>query len=298
MPLTPSQRVTIMREIAQRLTNQDWTLANLTLKEFGFPQTADWEGGLRDYVLSMIEGGDGDLLVELARHLGFELQSTPQRPEPSFWKARMFKLFISHLATYRRFAAELQASLLRFGISGFVAHNDIEPTNEWQTAIEHGLATCDALIALLHPGFHQSNWTDQEIGFAMGRGLPVCSVKLGGEPYGFINKFQAFDGNGKSADLLANELFDAYRKNKQTQGEMADILVRLFENSHSFAAATTTIGHLEELRVWEASFSERLLAAAKTNDQIFGARGVTRRVDALIDRWAKKGIPISLRVSF
>ena len=30
--------------------------------------------------------------------------------------------------------------------------------------IETVLATCDALVALLHDKFHASKWTDQEIG--------------------------------------------------------------------------------------------------------------------------------------
>jgi TIR domain len=279
-----------MREIAQRLMDEDWSLIDLTLRQFGLPILQQWNGGTKDYILRMIEDGKEDVLVELARHLGFQLQSTESSPEPTFWKEGTFRLFISHLAKHRRFAAELQASLVRFGIWGFVAHSDIEPTQEWQIAIETALATCDALVALLHSDFHQSSWTDQEIGFAMGRGLPVSSVRLGQDPYGFIGRFQAFDGKSKSADALASELFDAYRKNKQTQGKMADILVRLFIESRSFATVRDRIGYLEELEVWEASFSERVLAAAKSNDQIFGSWGVTDRVNALINRWAKKGV--------
>jgi hypothetical protein len=42
----------------------------------------------------------------------------------------MFRLFVSHLATEREFAAELQEALLNFGISCFIAHNDIEPAQE------------------------------------------------------------------------------------------------------------------------------------------------------------------------
>jgi nucleoside 2-deoxyribosyltransferase len=56
---------------------------------------------------------------------------------------------------------------------------NIEPTKEWQNEIEAALSTCDALVALLHPGFHVSMWTDQEIGYAMGRGIPVYSVGFG-----------------------------------------------------------------------------------------------------------------------
>ncbi|MGY2982675.1 hypothetical protein ACVI1K_000022 [Bradyrhizobium sp. USDA 4508] len=40
-------------------------------------------------------------------------------------------------------------------------------------------------------GFHESNWTDQEIGFALGRGVMVVAVNLGRNPYGFIGDMHA-----------------------------------------------------------------------------------------------------------
>jgi nucleoside 2-deoxyribosyltransferase len=144
---------------------------------------------------------------------------------------KVFRLFVSHLATHRVFAADLQTALLDFGISGFVAHNDIEPTQEWQTQIETALATCDALIALLHSDFHASNWTDQEIGFAMGRGAPTFAVRLGQVPYGFISRFQAFNGDNKAAVALAREIFDAFRRNKQTQLRIGQVLVGLLKRA-------------------------------------------------------------------
>jgi hypothetical protein len=201
----------------------------------------------------------------------------------------MLRLFLTHLATHRRFVADLQEALWDYGISGFVAHNDIEPTQEWQTQIETALATCDALVALLHPDFHLSNWTDQEIGFAMGRGAPVFSVRFGQDPYGFIGRFQAFDGRGKTAQQLARELFEAYRKNKQTEAVMAAALVKLLEETNNFAAAKERIGYLEELETWDASFSARVKGALKNNSQVSDAWGVPDRINALVRKWAKKG---------
>ncbi len=60
----------------------------------------------------------------------------------------------------------------------------------------------------MHDGFKESNWTDQEVGFAMGRGLPVFSIRFDQDPYGFIGRFQAFNGNGKTVENLAREIFD------------------------------------------------------------------------------------------
>ena len=197
----------------------------------------------------------------------------------------MLKVFLSHLAANRQFAGALQQCLLEYGISCFVAHNDIEPTTEWVVEIEMALATCDAAVALLTPNFHKSNWTDQELGFAMGRGLPVFAVHLGQTPYGFIGRFQAFDGQGKTPPTLAKELFDAYRKNKQTQRRMAEVLVGLFEESGSFAQTKQLMDYLEELEVWDRSFATRIRAAVRGNGQVRQAFGVPDRVERLAKEW-------------
>lgn len=280
-----------MKEITARLHAEEWALIDVTLKQFSLPWSNEWTGTKDAYLLRMIEDAPDQALIDLAQHVGFQFQDvTTSRIDPPFWRKEMFRLFVSHLSTHRAFAAQLQEALLEFGISCFVAHNDIEPTEEWQTQIETALATCDALVALLHPGFHASNWTDQEIGFAMGRGASAFAVRFGQDPYGFIGRFQAFNGNTKTAIALARELFDAYRKNKQTQRRMSEVLVGLFEQSGSFASAKTRIGYLEELTLWDSSFSTRVRSALKNNSQISGSWGVPERIKTLVKKWSKSDL--------
>lgn len=288
MPLSASKRITLLTEISARLQMEEWPLIDLTLSQFGLPTTAEWQGGSKSaYVIEMSKSANDNLLIELAQHVGYLFEEIPKPGiDPPFWRKRMFCLFISHLSSEKVFAAELQEALLAYGISGFVAHNDIEPTLEWQTQIETALATADALVALLHPAFHASNWTDQEIGFAMGRGLPVFAVRFGQDPYGFIGRFQGFVGGGKTPEALARELFDSYRKNKQSQKRMGEVLLNLFEDSSSFIAAKARIGYLEQLEVWDSSFVPRLEAAAEANSQISGSWGVSERVEILAKKWA------------
>lgn len=285
MALTPSQRITLLREIADRLSQEDYNLIDTTLRQFSLPWSDRWQGPVNSYVLSMTERGSDEQLIDLASHLGYRLEMAALPVKPSFWRQGMLRLFVSHLAKYRKYAAELQHALSPYGISAFVAHNDIEPTSEWQMQIETALSTCEALIALLHPNFHDSKWTDQEIGFAMGRGLSVCAVKFGQVPYGFIARFQAFEGDDCTPAELAEELFESYLKNKRTERRMAEILVSLFQDSASFAEAKARIRFLEELQVWDASFSHRIQSAADSNSQIFGAFGVPERVKALVNKW-------------
>ena len=73
MTLTPSDRVRIISEIGRRLGTSEWTLIDLTLRQFGLPWTDDWRGnGLDNYVMSMIQDGPDDVLRSLGRHLDYE----------------------------------------------------------------------------------------------------------------------------------------------------------------------------------------------------------------------------------
>jgi hypothetical protein len=286
--LSPSQRIKLISEISKRLATESWSLIDLTLKQFKLPWTDNWQGEKDSYIVNMTEEASDETLVELGSHLGFELSvSTVSTVEPKFWSKGYFRIFISHLSVYQELAGQIQDALGKFGITAFVAHKDVEPTTEWQNEIETALATADALIALLHPNFHESKWTDQEVGYAMGRAIPTFAVRLGQDPYGFIGRFQAFNGKSKSASGIAQELFEAFLKHKQTQRRMAEILIRLFEKSGSFADAKLYISYLEQLETWDDAFSKRIAEAVDNNSQVRDSFGVPARVTSLIKKWKK-----------
>jgi hypothetical protein len=289
MSFSPSQRIKLIKQISERLSGESWSIIDLTLKQFSLPTSDEGSGSTSHYVIAMTERAPDQILIDLAQHLGVPIEAASvSYIEPGFWSKGLLRIFISHIAAHKAWAAQLQEALLQFGISGFVAHNDIEPTLEWQDEIELALSTCDALVALLHARFHESKWTDQEIGFAMGRNVPVFSIKLGELPYGFIGKFQAFNGKNNEPYELAEDIFNACRKHKQTKGIIAQTLVTLFENSNNFAEAKHRIGYLEELDSWEPTFSKRIQDAVKNNNQIEYSWGVADRVNALAKKWSEK----------
>ena len=115
------------------------------------------------------------------------------------WKEDGFRVFLSHKSEFRKEAAAIKDRLRLFGIAAFVAHEDIHPTRAWQDEIECALATMDGFVALMTEDFHDSHWTDQEVGYAVARGAPIIAVRLGTDPYGFIGRFQALSGTWQEA---------------------------------------------------------------------------------------------------
>lgn len=133
------------------------------------------------------------------------------------WHRGTFRLFLSHVSAHKLAVSSLQSELALRGISAFVAHEDIIPSFEWQKEIELALRSMHALAALLTPDFHPSNWTDQEVGFALGRGIPVVPVRLGADPYGFIGKYQGISGTLPKPRHLADLLVRALLRQHSTK---------------------------------------------------------------------------------
>lgn len=126
---------------------------------------------------------------------------------PANWKdTKAFRLFISHISKDKLIATRLKTALAKYDIAGFVAHEDIQPTLAWLDEVERGLQTMDAMIAVHTPGFSVSNWTQQEIGYALGRGVKVVSFKMGEDPTGFIGKHQALPRRNRTAEQIAEEV--------------------------------------------------------------------------------------------
>lgn len=102
------------------------------------------------------------------------------------------KVFISHRDTKKTFAQQIKTSLEPLGISCFVAHVDIDVNEEWLRTIDNAMRTSDLCLPLLTEDFYESNWTNQEIGFAYGFGIPIISIKTPKDPLGFISTRQGF----------------------------------------------------------------------------------------------------------
>ena len=291
MSFSAPQRAALKIKIARKLSESVFVEIDAILLEFGISAKEGSYPNTYFYALEMLNGIDDITLTQLAELFGFDVDpaletNLPLSKEttfPTFWKNDSLKVFISHISQHKEYASELQAELEKFGITAFVAHEDIEPDEAWQDEIEKALKTCDSLIALLHPNFNQSTWTDQEIGFALGRGIPVFSVRLGMDPYGLFGRKQAFNGNQKKPYLIADELFEAYIKHEKTAIKVADMLVNLFVESDTFAKAKKHIGLLEKLSHWKQDYNKRLGDAVDENDQIKNSFGVPERVRILIE---------------
>lgn len=197
------------------------------------------------------------------------------------WEPDTLHLFLSHVSAHKEHVGEMKAALRRYGISAFVAHEDIEPNLEWQNEIELALGSMHALCALLTPEFHGSNWTDQEVGFALGRSVPVISVRLGMDPYGFIGKNQGLRGKLDSPAPLALSISEILLREARTKIVMRDALVGGLVQAKSFATAKQVATMLTTVTGFSAGQLERLTTACQENPQVRGSWGVFEMINSL-----------------
>lgn len=108
------------------------------------------------------------------------------------WAPNSLKIFISHKDAKKLEAHQLSQALREFGISAFVAHDHIQPMEQWKNEIQKGLESMDGFIAMISKEFYSSVWTNQEMGYALARNVPVFLYSIDGtNPEGFNLDIQA-----------------------------------------------------------------------------------------------------------
>lgn len=281
--MKPSDRIHLIRDVAQALGQESWNLIDLTLRQFGLPWTDNWQGGndRKAYVMDMISESSDVALLELGKHVGAvsELETVEA---PTFWQEQKPRLFISHLSSTKKVVGALKVALESFGLAAFVAHDDIEPTREWQDEIEAALSTMDAMIAVLVPGFAESKWTDQEVGVAIGRRIPIVPLKAGLDPYGFIGKYQELQVKGKKHDAVAVEVTEILAGKPQIASKISRALVDKLKTSESWARSKSLMDLIEKCRNFSPEAVADLRAAAADNDEVGSAWGVPERIAKVV----------------
>jgi TIR domain len=213
---------------------------------------------------------DDSLLKQHCRIIASRLvrghRVTTPTDQKRIWGDEGFRVFLSHKAGVKKETAELKERLALFGISAFVAHTDIKPTKEWQEEIENALASMQAFVALLTSTFHESDWTDQEVGYALARGVPLIAVKLGLNPYGFIGKFQALSCDWNNAPLeIAKLLIE--------QPQMIDAFVDAAPRCGSYDNGNLLSELLPRVEVLTDKQAEQLASAFNKSVQLQGSYG-------------------------
>jgi TIR domain len=221
-----AKRVALITRSARSLVRMEWADVDLIFSAAGEPLKSDdqrkWaEWDRYDFCISRLRYFDSEHLERLGSIMAAIGDDVPAEPGP--WAPGQLKLFMSHLAVHKQLVGQIRDELQKDSVDAFVAHTSVEPSKEWEDVIEAGLRTCDAMVALLHAGFHVSNWCDQEVGFGLARKVPTLPIIIDEMPYGFMSKYQAISGRDLEAHQLASRIRDWLVKVPKLQMIMAEL---------------------------------------------------------------------------
>jgi hypothetical protein len=290
--MKPIERISLIdkisRELQSRMTFVD---INSYLTQYKI-KTKSYHDYRSKYIYSkeLLNEVSDQVLINIAKELNVEHQFQLEEVsysegELKFWKPGYFKLFISHLSSFKETVSLLKNKLENYGISSFVAHEDIEPTKEWMIEIEKALFSMDAMIAILITDFHKSNWTDQEIGIAIGKGKLVIPVIRGIDPYGFIGKYQGYKANGRTVNDVASGIFKILCNNEKTKYQIQKVITDLFIISISKEEALKRLKLIENIDNYSKELAEKLAERFSDNRILIDNNEMIRRTNSFLSKY-------------
>lgn len=281
--MKPGERIRLITEAMKSLESRDWSEAQLILDQFGF-DTYEWSGfgdfEPRTYFVDQLKKGADGPITEIHTYLmGDDAEPSSQLVSDRPWGIQPVSVFLSHCHEDAKFAGSVKSILnARYGMDAFVAHADIEPSESWRGVIKNALASCHLMVAIIHPGFHASQWCDQEVGWAMGRGIPILPVRHEGVPRrdGFIEEHQDLTiprASIESTDgwWLARRILDVALADPRTHRLGVRALAEAFAKSVSFDQTRQMWTLIEKEPQIDPEQLRRLEYGVQSNRQVYEA---------------------------
>jgi hypothetical protein len=216
------------------------------------------------------------------------------------------KAFFSYSHHDRKLARKIKKHLEPYGFDVFLAHENIQPSDEWEDEIFHQLNICGVFLALLTQAFDKSDWAHQEVGIAFGRGSTrpiMVPIDVQRKPVGFLKRYQAIhldpsriDEPFPRAPLGIRRIGPSY-----IEGRVLRVVARIASRDSGLAREIrkSLIGRIAGVvsfdeagwLLWAISKVDGLTPAQMNdlvsevakNDQVYGSRSAFSHIQQLID---------------
>jgi len=237
-----ADRIHAIDRVSAGLVDYNNARLQMILRQFQ-AETFDWEESdwsKREYIINRVETLIDQRIEELDVFLQNEAshrQGSMVTPVKKSWSEFPTGVFLSHKFEDAELMSRIRTGLHRFGVDAFVAHQDIHVSDIWLATIIESLDSCDALVAVLQADFHKSEWCDQEVGWALGRHIPVMVVRptnlTGPRKDGFLEQLQNLPidrDNNKCAEFVVSKIIDFLLGRPEVRHQMAESLVFALEH--------------------------------------------------------------------
>lgn len=274
MPLSRRERFSLKRQIIDVLDGDrewDFRRINLLLIEYGCQPLGGYGNDEFTFEDSISNVSDADLLEIYSIITGatpVEVQGQIEDADSSLWSSGYVRVFLSHSAHHKQFVGQVADELAVSGIHAFVAHDTMEYEQPWQDQIEQGLRTMQAFVALIHPEFLGSAWCQQEVGWALGRGVPRYVIRYPADPAGFIGRTQWPQANGMSAREVAALILEWVSRIPEFSDQIVEGLLAALSAAQNYIDAGATARRIATIDTLTPQQWAKLAEIYHSNDQV------------------------------
>lgn len=197
------------------------------------------------------------------------------------------RAFLSYSHVDRHLAGRIREELQKFGIAVFLAHEDINPSHEWQEEILRELDQCHIFLPLLTRRFHVSRWTDQETGLAIAKRKVIVPLRVDVNPYGFAGRFQAFAFHRNRPPRSCGQLLQIVRANTRLRSRALNSLINALGESVNFDESRDKSALLLESQAFSKAQINEIVRLSAKNDQIYKCTPTVKNLTRLIRKHSK-----------
>lgn len=213
--------------------------------------------------IDRVSSADEDAFKRLIEY--FDLDASP--PDAP-WGEPGFRLFISHSSQDKERVQPLLDTLSYSGIVSFLAHVDIEPGEPWQQVILQALRSMDALLSFHTQDFDRSKWCAQEIGVAIGRDVPIVSLRAGADPSGFTGTLQAVPWKPDNPRDAKSHVLRILARDRRSSLALSTATARKLKTAGSWDTSTELVDTLSVCHAVSEQATRDARLAVRGNDQV------------------------------
>lgn len=186
-----------------------------------------------------------------------------------------YDVFISYARENGGIANKLKSRLEADGMSTFLAHEDGQGGYNWHNYIPEHIRDCSAFVALITEQFHLANFTEQEVGIALGCNKPIIPVcEPGTMPSGFISKYDCVKYDERKLADISSSIFEhlIIQNPSIDNEEKVDLLIKALRETHGLKGYKRTImiaDRLAKIKKFTKQQINDLASVYTTNNQVY-----------------------------
>lgn len=210
----------------------------------------------------------------------------------------MKEAFLSYAHEDKVLAGKVKQILETNGVSAFLAHEDLDVSEEWRIEILKHLDTSSALVAIVTDNFAKSVWANQEVGIAIAKGLTLIPLMVGGSTAmkGFLEMHQGIPVSESNLEEAVKSTIPRINKGVSSTErtfykDLAGVLSRLIVRWQTYKGHVSNVKWTPEaIKEIKDSFrgeSERLIHLVSNETEIdlslnASARTIISQIDLFV----------------